>query len=245
MKWRTICFDLDNTLFSHEEAFRKAICFCFQSILRNKHLEAEICIENWFSVFKKYSDMLWVDYETGVLTRKDYRRKRFLRSVEHFKLPFTITEADEFHEHYFMIVDQFSEPYPSLHTLMEKLVSANVKIGIITNGTADTQYNKINRLNLTQWLSYESIFISEELQIFKPDRKIFDLAKHRLPSDHGYLFVGDSWRHDVVGSIEAGWDSIFLNTRNEIPTTEHKPVLTCKTLAEVASFIYQENQMEG
>ncbi|RXI99454.1 HAD family hydrolase [Anaerobacillus alkaliphilus] len=245
MRWKTICFDLDNTLFSHEKAFEDAICFCFNSIIRNKNLTDKVSTKEWFPVFKKYSDLFWSDYEAGVITAKEYRRKRFLQSALHFQLPFTTSEADEFHNHYFFIVDDFSEPYPSLHTMMQTLVTANVKVGIITNGTADTQSNKINKLNLTQWLSNDCIFISEELKVFKPKREIFDLAKSRLQSDGGYLFVGDSWEHDVVGAINAGWDAIFLNTRSETPKSNHKPVYTSGTLAEVASFIYQENNLKG
>lgn len=245
MRWKTICFDLDNTLFSHEKAFEKSICFCFESILQKKDLLKDIDISKLFTVFKKYSDLFWTDYETGVLTPQEYRRKRFLSTVENFKLPFTTLEADEFHHHYYRVVDDFSEPYPYLHSLINNLIKANIKIGIITNGTADTQYNKINKLELNEWISNDCIFVSEELKIWKPDRKIFDLAKTNLCSEGGYLFVGDSWEHDVVGAIEAGWDAIFLNTRNEEPKTDHKPVKICQSLQDVATFIYHENKLEG
>lgn len=245
MRWKTICFDLDNTLFSHEKAFEKAICFCFESILEQKGLHKGININELFTVFKKYSDLFWSDYEEGILSPQDYRRKRFLNTANHFQLPLTIKEADEFHDHYYCVVDDFSEPYPSLHSLIKNLLEANIKVGIITNGMADTQYNKINKLELNSMLSNDCIFVSEELQIWKPDREIFDMAKAKLHSEGGYLFVGDSWAHDVVGAIDAGWDSIFLNTRNETPSTDHKPVKICRSLEEAATFIYSENNLKG
>lgn len=246
MRWGTICFDLDNTLFSHEVAFEKSICFCFQSLLKEKKLFNEINLANWFSTFKHYSDLYWSDYETGVLSPKEYRRKRFLHSVYDFQLPFTNQEADDFHEHYYCVVDDFSEPFPYLYEMMEKLVTSNVKVGIITNGMVDTQYNKITKLKLNEWLSEDSIFISEQLQLWKPDRKIFDYAKEKLKSKGNCLFVGDSWDHDVVGAIGAGWDAIYLNTRDENPkTTSYQPILTCYSLKEVATFIDQQNKLEG
>lgn len=245
MRWKTICFDLDNTLFSHEDAFEKSICFCFKSILAKKKIDKDIEIKQLFTVFKKYSDVFWSDYENGVLSPLQYRRNRFLETAAQFQLPFNFQDADEFHEHYYDIVDNFSEPFPKLDDLMKTIVGAGVKVGIITNGTTDTQYSKIKKLNLDKWISNDSIFVSEELKVSKPDRKIFDLAKEKLHSEGSYLYVGDSWEHDVVGSIEAEWDSIFLNSRNESATTAHEPFAICNSLEDVANVIFKENRLRG
>lgn len=245
MRWTTICFDLDNTLFSHEEAFEKAINYCLRSTIGKKAIDKYIDYSQMFLTFKKYSDQFWADYEHSIITPREYRRKRFLETMKEYGLLFSEKDADEFHELYYNIVDDFSEPFPFLHELMKKITCSGVKIGIITNGTVDTQYNKIEKLELMQWLGNECIFISEELKIWKPDPTIFHTAKARLHSDGGFLFVGDSWNHDVVGAIEAGWDSIFLNTRNEEPQTAHKPFAICFSLEEVAEIIFRENQMEG
>jgi 5'-nucleotidase len=245
MRWQTICFDLDNTLFSHEEAFEKAIYFCFETLFKKYNYENKINLDDMFKVFKKNCDLYWDEYERGIITPKEYRRRRFLSTVSHYQMPFNYNDADEFHEHYYSIVDDFSEPYPKLYSLITTLVEASIKIGIITNGTVDTQYNKIKKLQLNNWIREDCIFISEEVNVAKPNREIFDLAKQKLHSKSDYLFIGDSWEHDVVGSIEAGWDSIFLNTRNEERKTSHKPIEICSTLEEVAEIIYRENNLKG
>ncbi len=245
MRWGTICFDLDNTLYSHEKAFEKAIIFCFKTILNKKNLRYNFSVDELFTIFKKNCDLYWPDYESGSLSQQQYRRKRFLETMNYFKLPFTSIESDEFHNHYTQVVDDFSEPFPYLYSLLKKLVAVNIKIGIITNGNVTTQYNKLNKLKLNQWFTADSIFISEQLMAAKPERKIFDLAKSKLFSEFGYLFVGDSWDHDVVGAVSAGWDCIYLNTRNETPKTKDKPVHICTTLSEAAKFICQENLLKG
>lgn len=242
MRWTTICFDLDNTLYSHEKAFEKAILFCFESILKAKKLLGEADTKQLFTVFKKNCDLYWNDYENGVLTPTEYRRKRFLETTQLFQLPFDAEDADEFHKTYYNVIDVFSEPFPKLHLMMNTLVEAQVKIGIITNGAIDTQYNKIKELNLYEWIPNDAIFISEQLKIAKPNRKIFDIAKQKLDSSGQYLFVGDSWEHDVVGAIEAGWDSIFLNTREEKKKTAHRPFEICTSLEGVAEVIFRENK---
>ncbi|OIJ16091.1 hypothetical protein BKP35_03675 [Anaerobacillus arseniciselenatis] len=245
MRWETICFDLDNTLFSHEDAFEKAIRFCFDCILKEKNLIEKINSTDLFSIFKKNCDLYWDDYEKGDITPKEYRRKRFLMTAEQFDLPFNAHDADKFHDQYYNVVDDFSEPYPYLYSLMSTLAEASVKMGIITNGTVDTQYNKIKKLSLNDWISDDFVFISEEVNVAKPNRAIFDLAKSKLGSKEKCLFIGDSWEHDVVGSIEAGWDSIFLNTRKEEPSSKHQPIEICSTLQEVAEIIYKENNLKG
>lgn len=245
MRWQTICFDLDNTLYSHEEAFERAICYCFKTLLKKENLLEEVNISNLYTVFKKYCDYYWDDYENGVITPVEYRRKRFLATVLQFQLPFTYKDADDFHEHYYKIVDQFCEPYPELVPFMNSLVESNINIGIITNGSVDTQYRKIKKLNLYNWVSNDYIFISEQVKSAKPDHQIFEIAKKALKSSSGYLYIGDSWEHDVVGSIEAGWDSIFLNTRNEDKKTSHEPVAICNNLIEVKKIIEEENFLKG
>ncbi|WNF37771.1 HAD family hydrolase [Bacillaceae bacterium IKA-2] len=245
MRWTTICFDLDNTLYSHEQAFEKAIRFCFESILKRKNLIGEADTKQLFKVFKQNCDLYWQDYESGTLTPKEYRRKRFLETTQLFQLPFDADDADEFQRTYYNVVDVFSEPFPKLNLIMNTLVAAQIKIGIITNGGADTQYNKVKELDLYEWIPNEAIFISEQLKIAKPNRQIFDIAKQKLESSGRYLFVGDSWEHDVVGAIEAGWDSIFLNTRMEKEKTAHKPFAVCTSLEGVAEVIFRENKLSN
>lgn len=243
MRWTTICFDLDNTLYSHEQAFEKAISFCFESILKRKNLIGIVNTKQLFTVFKKNCDLYWDDYESGILSSIEYRRKRFLETTQLFQLPFNVEEADEFDKTYYNVIDVFSEPFPKLHLIMNTLVEAHIKIGIITNGGADTQYKKIKELNLYEWIPNDAIFISGQLKIAKPNREIFDIAKQKLNSNGQYLFVGDSWEHDIVGAIEAGWDAIFLNTREEKKKTEHRPFEICTSLEDVAEVIFRENKL--
>lgn len=246
MRWNTICFDLDNTLYSHEKAFEKAIRFCFESILKREKLLGAVDTKQLFTVFKKNCDLFWDEYESGVLSPIEYRRKRFLETTQLFQLPLGVKDADEFHRTYYNVIDIFSEPFPKLNLLMETLVEAQVKMGIITNGGTDTQYNKIKELNLNEWIPNDAIFISGQLKIAKPDRRIFDMAKQKLGTGGGRcLFVGDSWEHDVVGAIEAGWDSIFLNTREEKEKTAHKPFEICTSLEDVAEVIFNENKLNN
>ncbi|OLO26940.1 hypothetical protein BTR23_21440 [Alkalihalophilus pseudofirmus] len=249
MRWRTICFDLDNTLFSHEEAFEKAICYCLeqqqQRWLETNQLVNKIDISVWFKTFKSYSDIYWKQFETKQIDARTYRRWRYHDTMKQYHLPYSDDEADAFHAHYYEIVSSFSEPFEGLIEIMNELKQRNITVGIITNGTADTQYRKVKKLGLENFICDEHIFVSEELGVAKPNRAIFDLALERLSHSGEKLFIGDSWEHDICGAIEAGWDAIYLNTRGMPATTEHQPLATFEKLTEVLNLLKNDQSMKG
>lgn len=218
-------FDLDNTLFSHEIAFKKAINKCFY-IYKQTYIpiKQQVDFNIFFSTFKYYSDIFWAKFESGELTGDEYRRQRFNETMNEMGLPFSNEISDQFHRNYYRIVDEYCLPFEGVHDFMETISSFQLKTAIITNGTADTQYKKIKKIGLNKWIQPNQIYVSEEVGFAKPNPEIFRLVeKNQELTSQEILFVGDSWKHDVVGAIEAGWQAVFLNTRHENKTTHHQP----------------------
>lgn len=223
--WKAIMFDLDNTLFSHESAFRKAISKCFRTYQQMYvPIEQQVNFKQFFPIFKYYSDFFWGKYESGELSGDEYRRQRFNETMIKIQLPSSNEIADDFHRNYYQIVDEYSVPFDGVHEFMETLRDLRLKTAIITNGTADTQYKKINKIGVNKWIQPSQIYVSEEVGCSKPQSSIFRMVeKEQGLSSQEILFVGDSWKHDVVGAIDAGWQAVFLNTRNEEKTSRHQP----------------------
>ncbi|MDQ0254414.1 putative hydrolase of the HAD superfamily [Evansella vedderi] len=242
MRWKGICFDLDNTLFSHEEAFKSAIEDSFHTyILSVKGIEKTITFDQFFKLFKWNSDRYWNLYEQKKLNGTEYRRKRFNETMKELGLPFSNHIADKFHAHYYEVVDDHSKPYSGLKDLMNFLTNRQVKLGIITNGMIDTQFGKVEKLGASNWIPTGNIIVSEEVGVVKPQREIFRLMEQRiqLPPKE-LLFIGDSWLHDVAGAIDAGWEAIFLNTRGENRKSKHEPTVELHTLEEVKDFLIDQ-----
>ncbi|SDY54244.1 putative hydrolase of the HAD superfamily [Evansella caseinilytica] len=238
MYWKGIGFDLDNTLFSHEAAFRRAIHHCFNTFIAKHQPVKEISFERFYALFKYNSDAFWEKFENQEWTKTEYRRSRFNETMKAVKLPYGDDEADRFHHQYFHIVDDCSEPYPFLHSLLAFLQEQQVTMFVITNGMTDTQYGKLEKIGAAQWIPKEMLIVSEEVGCVKPDRQIFRLAEERVNlTAKQLLFIGDSWKHDVVGALEAGWDAIFLNTRQEKRSTSHRPIKEFATLEKAAAFL--------
>ncbi|WP_078552832.1 HAD family hydrolase [Bacillus alkalicellulosilyticus] len=243
MRWQTICFDLDNTLYSHEQAFEKAIKHCYSSIY--PLYEATIDTDIWFRVFKHHCDLYWSSYEQGALSRPEYQRKRFSETMKYFTLSYSDKESDVFHQQYFDIIDDFVTPFEGVKSLLHTLQRTGVTLGIISNGNAVVQHEKVRKLGLTSL--FNGIFISEDIGVEKPDARIFSFALDKLQQiiAGGVLFVGDAWIHDIVGALEAGWDAIYLNTRNENPTTNHIPYRQCETFSQLATIIREDTRLKG
>ncbi|WP_158282140.1 HAD family hydrolase [Salipaludibacillus keqinensis] len=225
-KWKAIVFDLDNTLFSHEKAFKKAIKECFHTY-QQKHVpeNKQIDDQKFFSVFKYYSDYFWDKFEHGEVTGNEYRRMRFNETMKELNLPYNNEMADRFHSHYYRVVDEFSVPFEGVHELLQTVNDHHVKMAIITNGTVDTQYKKVEKIGVDKWIERSAILVSEEVGFAKPRKEIFLAAERALGvTSKDILFIGDSWKHDVIGAIEAGWDAAFLNSRREDRSSSHQPV---------------------
>jgi hypothetical protein len=86
-----------------------------------------------------------------------------------------------------------------------------MKIGILTNGTADLS-------RCTHLLPFVSVYLTAaELGVCKPSPVAFIAGIHKsgfLP--HRILYVGDSYEHDVIGAKNAGMYSAWLVRNNGI-----------------------------
>jgi HAD superfamily hydrolase (TIGR01549 family) len=87
------------------------------------------------------------------------------------------------------------------------------RIGIATNGMADTQVGKIRSTGLDGLV--DAWCISDEVGIRKPDPEIFRLAVTRCGGnpDRGGWMVGDSLVLDVAGGRAAGLRTIWLQPK--------------------------------
>lgn len=84
------------------------------------------------------------------------------------------------------------------------------RIGMITNGPAETQNAKIDLLEIRHLFDF--ILVSGEFGVAKPERAIFDEAL-RLGSTTAdrAIFIGDSVDFDIAGARNAGIRSVWMN----------------------------------
>lgn len=99
-------------------------------------------------------------------------------------------------------------PFPNLHEILEELKKRDLKLGIITNGKGQFQYDNIRALGIEHYFS--TILISEWEGIKKPDPEIFKAGLQKLqvlPEE--CLFVGDHPNNDILAARQIGMKTIW------------------------------------
>ena len=137
---------------------------------------------------------------------------RVRKAFEEFGIPISDEKALDFQRLYARRQD-----YIRMSPLMEDILaycSGRARLGIITNGPADRQWDKVKSLQAEKWIPHENIFVSADVGAEKPDRKIFDHAKRAMRLEDAEIwFVGDAYALDVEGAVNAGWNAVWMNRR--------------------------------
>jgi putative hydrolase of the HAD superfamily len=99
---------------------------------------------------------------------------------------------------------------PAVLEALAELRAAAWTIGIVTNGASDIQRAKLAATGITDLV--DGIAVSGDLEIRKPDRRLFELAAARcsLPLDGSGWMIGDNPTADVGGGHQAGLRTIWL-----------------------------------
>jgi len=110
-------------------------------------------------------------------------------------------------------------------------------IGLITNGPADVQRDKIDLLGL--WPEIDFAVISGEIGVEKPDPAIFQEALRRgdaEPADA--VYIGDSPEFDMEGARAAGIRRIWMN-RAGAPWSLQTPApeIETRSLTEIPAIL--------
>ncbi|WP_327687065.1 HAD family hydrolase [Streptomyces sp. NBC_00467] len=96
---------------------------------------------------------------------------------------------------------------------LARLRAAAWTIGVITNGASDIQRAKLAATGLLDLV--DGVAVSGDLEIRKPDLRLFELAAFRCGVDlaGGGWMVGDNPAGDIGGAHEAGLRTIWLRGR--------------------------------
>lgn len=227
MKYNVILFDADNTLFD----FEKSESFAFKNTMLEFNMDYD---ENYhLKTFKEVNSVVWKEFEEGLITQESLRVERFRRFAERLN---TLFDAREFSNSYSKHLAGASYLYDESIGLVEDLYK-NYRLAIITNGLTDIQNVRIKKSVIGKY--FEDIVISEEVQVAKPNPKIFELALYNLKhtDKRSVLMVGDSLSSDIQGGINFGVDTCWFNPNRLINNSGLKPTYEISSLMELRSVL--------
>jgi 2-haloalkanoic acid dehalogenase type II len=125
-----------------------------------------------------------------------------------------------------MRVDFFEDARPALAVL-----SARYPVVAISNGNAD-----VHRVGIGQF--FRASLTAQDFGVGKPDPRIFRAAAAAAGVHaHEVLHVGDDAEMDVVGGLNAGMQTVWVNRANVDWTLDERPHATVSDLAELCALL--------
>ena len=104
-------------------------------------------------------------------------------------------------------------PYPEVKETLQLLKEKNYKLSILSNGTPSLLNVLVSSNNLKV---FDDIFSVEEVGIFKPDSKVYDIPvkKYKIEKSEVAFLSANTW--DVSGGGNYGFNAIWVNRNNII-----------------------------
>ena len=104
-------------------------------------------------------------------------------------------------------------PYPEVKETLQLLKEKNYKLSILSNGTPSLLNELVSSNNLKV---FDDIFSAEEVGIFKPDSKVYDIPvkKYKIEKREVAFLSSNTW--DVSGGGNYGFNAIWVNRNNII-----------------------------
>lgn len=227
MKYEVIIFDADETLFDFKKSEKYA--------LKNTMLEFKIEYNenHHLKIYKDINTTIWKELEAGLITQKKLNIERFKRLSDKLNAGF---DEMKFAKSYMKHLGCASFLYDDSIPLIENLYK-DYKLAIVTNGLKYVQNNRIKKSIIAKY--FKDIVVSEEVEISKPNPKIFEYALNNInhTDKSKVLVVGDGLTSDIQGGINFGVDTCWLNTNKIINKTEISPTYEISNLMDLKKIL--------
>ena len=220
---RAALFDLDDTLFSSTRLTRKARWEACEAML-HAGLPAH-------SVKEAYLRLQDIVHRTGSNDARHFNR---LCESYGLKSPEIIVAGRiAYHNAKFALL----YPFPKTEESLLALSKAGLKLGIVTNGLVEKQWEKILRLKLRHF--FDTVVISGSARP-KDKRPLLRRALRELhvPAREA-AYVGDKLKTDIAAANSLGMVSVRFIPPGDAqkPGKGEKPAHTIRSLAELASLL--------
>ena len=127
-------------------------------------------------------------------------------------------------------------PFSEVKETLENLKKKEMKLSILSNGTPEL----LNELVVSNKLDaiFDDIFSIEEVRIYKPDSKVYDLPinKYKIKPNEIIFLSANTW--DVSGGGNYGYNSVWVNRNNTVfDNLDYKPFKEIKSLQQLLDIV--------
>ena len=127
-------------------------------------------------------------------------------------------------------------PYPETKTTLEQLKKRNYKIAILSNGTPSLLNYLVEKNDMKNF--FDDIFSIEEVGIFKPSSKVYDIPikKYKINKVEIAFLSSNTW--DISGGGNFGYNCLWVNRNNDVfDNLDYSPKYELKNLKELLDII--------
>jgi putative hydrolase of the HAD superfamily len=208
--YRHLFFDLDHTLWDFDTNAKEALQDVYQEL--NLHQQGIDDFDFFYKRYIEHNAVLWDRYHKGFITSEELKWKRMWRTLLEFKIgsePLAKSMSDAF----LHILPSKRNLFPHTHELLTYLQNKSYRMHLITNGFEKTQHSKLKHSGLH--IYFQEVITSERSNFVKPQKEIFDYALQITGASLAEsVMIGDNPEADILGAVNAGMDSVYVNHIN-------------------------------
>ena len=221
MKYKTLLFDLDNTIMDFSKNEVRSLNELFTKF------NIELTKEVW-DTYQHINHGLWRAYESGELSMEDVLFTRFSKTMAEFNID---VDGVAFENQYRINLGLGSELMDNAIEVLEKLVKTH-RLYVVTNGVQETQRSRMESADLNKY--FIRVFDSESIGVQKPSSAFFDHVKANIENfeDCSTLIIGDSLTTDIKGGRDANLDTCLI-TSNGTTTLQSQSTYVIHNLLEL------------
>ncbi|GAK02823.1 2-haloalkanoic acid dehalogenase [Geomicrobium sp. JCM 19037] len=210
----------------------KAILFDLDGTLHNRPKSLVTFFRDQCERFSMNVDLnRFVELDNEGMRWKD---EVYEQLVKEYQLPL---DPQQLLADYVTLFPRFAQLYPDVEHTLEQLKAKDYKLGIISNGKKGFQRAVFNSLSINEY--FESVIISDEVGLRKPDARIFALGIEQLNvQPEQALYVGDQYDTDIIGSRNKGLKAAW-KTNEQVDSDAHFQFSSWR------QFIPKLQQLEG
>ncbi len=228
-KYKHLFFDLDNTLFDFSASEKIVLRELYEQHLNDGLFDS---FDDFEQNYVRINQLLWADYRDHKISKEAVKYGRFRETL--------LQKGIENETLARFMGDAFVEKCTCTNVLVQDAKEVieglydKYTLHIVSNGFVEAQYRKLESTGLSPF--FESITLSEDIKIQKPNRQFFEHAfKNVNARKSESVVIGDSWESDIEGAINFNVDAIYFSYYGDKP--QRNDIMTIYKLNELLNIL--------
>jgi len=238
-KYKAIFFDFGGTLMC-AESDNVAHLHMMKEVIQRYNLPAspEDMVTKYNSyLFTKEMTLLDTDPEEKSFTPlRESTKKAFRGVLGEYNIQPSKEDFRWFGKSFIENHKKYIKLFPETLAILRKLKKTNLHVGIISDIDNDFQNFQFKVFGISE--TFDSITTSEEVQSYKPEPKIFQVALNKAGCQgKESIIIGDSYKKDIIGGKNMGMTTIWINKFSGDDADMDKADFVVKDLKEVSPIL--------